>query len=251
MSRFVLVHGAMGGAWTWEPLIPQLEAAGHRVTAIDLPGAGSDTTPVEDVTLDAYAERVSAVLAEDPEPAILVGHSMGGVVITQAAARSRAHIALLVYVAAFLPRDGQSLLALTELPEGAGDQVQANIVVEGDPPVATMPPAAAPDALFACCTPAVVAWATARLGPQPVAPFAAPVRLGERGIDDVPRAYVLCLRDRAIPTALQRRMIAESPCAHVVEIDTDHCPNLSATSELAAALNEFAAATPSAAATTV
>ena len=46
-------------------------------------------------------------------------------------------------MAAFLPSDGQSLLDLTQLPEGAGDQVQANLVVDGDPPVATMPPDAA------------------------------------------------------------------------------------------------------------
>ena len=95
-----------------------------------------------EVTLDAYAERVCEALAAGP-PAVLVGHSMGGVVVTQAAARTPEQVETLVYVAAFAPADGQSLLDLTSLPEGAADQVQANIVVDGDPPVATMPETAA------------------------------------------------------------------------------------------------------------
>ena len=53
-----------------------------------------------------------------------------------------------MYVAAFLPADGQSLIDITQLPEAAGDAVQANLVVDGDPPVAVMPPEAARRALF-------------------------------------------------------------------------------------------------------
>ena len=75
---------------------------------------------------------------------------MGGVVVTQAAARTPEQVETLVYVAAFAPADGQSLLDLTSLPEGAGDQVQANIVVDGDPPVATMPETAARVVIYGC-----------------------------------------------------------------------------------------------------
>ena len=119
MARFVLVHGAFGGAWCWEPIVAPLEAAGHSVEAIDLPGSGDDPTPAGEVTLDAYAERICSVLGEREEPAILVGHSAGGMAITQAAARCPQRIVGLAYVAAFLPQDGQSLVALTQLPEGA------------------------------------------------------------------------------------------------------------------------------------
>ena len=92
MARIVLVHGAFGGAWSWEPVIPGLEEAGHTVQALDLPGSGEDQTPVADVTLHAYADRVCEALASGP-PAVLVGHSMGGVVVTQAAARTPAQVA--------------------------------------------------------------------------------------------------------------------------------------------------------------
>jgi pimeloyl-ACP methyl ester carboxylesterase len=243
MARIVLVHGAFAGAWCWEPVLPGLRAAGHSVQTVDLPGSGEDRTPVEEVTLEAYAERVGDALREGP-PAVLVGHSMGGMVITQAAAQYPERVAALVYLAAFLPGDGQSLLDLTALPEGAEDQVQANLVVSGDPPVATMPPTACRQALFACCDDTQAAWAVQRMGPQPVIPFTQPVKLGGAGADAfaaLPRAYVSCTLDRAIPVALQRRMLQSAGCQPVIELETDHSPWISRSDELVAALDGLAA----------
>jgi pimeloyl-ACP methyl ester carboxylesterase len=238
--RFVLVHGAFVGAWCWEPLVGPLEAAGHTVETFDLPGSGEDRTPLAEVTLDAYADRVCAVLGERPEPAVVVAGSMGGMAATQAAVRCRGRVASIVYVAAFLPQDGQSLLELTRLPEGRDDQVQANLVVEGDPPVATMPAEAARQAVYGCCSDEVARWAIERRGPQPVAPFGEPVAIPDGAFDEIPRSYVLCKRDRAIPPALQRRMLEQAGCTEVVELDTDHVPYLSATDELAHALDRLA-----------
>jgi len=240
MARFVLVHGAFGGAWSWGEFIGELESAGHAVTAIDLPGSGEDQTPVAQVTLDACATRVCDTLAAEAEPAILVGHSMGGVVITQAAARCPERISLLVFVAAFMPRDGQSLLDLTGLPEGAGDQVQANIVVEGDPPVARMTDPAARAGLMAHCSPEQIARSIEMSRPQAVAVFATAVSIPEGSLDGLRRVYIHTSDDRAIPPALQLRMLRENPCVEVVEIATDHAPFLSAPRETLAAFERFA-----------
>jgi pimeloyl-ACP methyl ester carboxylesterase len=178
------------------------------------------------------------VLTASAEPAILVGNSMGGVIATQAAARNPGSVAALVYATAFVPRDGQSLLDLTRLPEGAEDQVQANIVIE--PPVATMPAAASRSALYGSCSETDAAWAISRQRPQPLGPFAAPVSIPSGALDGINRYFVLCTKDRAIPAALQRRMIAENSIANVIELDTDHTPHLSMTAALGDALQEFA-----------
>jgi pimeloyl-ACP methyl ester carboxylesterase len=241
MARFVFVHGAFVGAWIWGPLIGRLKAAGHTAEAFDLPGLGNDYTPVSEITLDSCAACLCEVLSARPEPAVVVGNSMGGIIATQGAARCPDRVAALVYVAAFLPKDGQSLLDLTKLPEGADDQVQANIIVDGEPPVATMPAAASRQALYASCAEDVAAWAIARQRPQPVAPFATPVSILPGALDGINRYYVLCKRDQAIPLPLQRRMITENACADVVELDTDHTPQLSMPDELAKALQRFAA----------
>jgi pimeloyl-ACP methyl ester carboxylesterase len=241
MARFVLVHGAFSGAWIWQPLRQLLEAADHTAEALDLPGMGEDQTPPGDVTLESSAARVCEVLAGSPEPAILVGHSMGGIITTQAAARCPQQVAALVYVAAFLPKDGQSLLQLTHLPEGAGDQVQANIVISEQPAVAVMPAEASKTALFGSCTDEVANWATQRQRPQPLGPMGTAVTLPAGKLDHLRKYYVQCTQDRAIPLPLQSRMATENECARVFKLDTDHTPHLSRTRELADVLDVIAA----------
>jgi pimeloyl-ACP methyl ester carboxylesterase len=239
MARILLVHGAFGRAAVWDRVAPGLRAAGHDVETLDLPGQGEDDTPVAEVTLDRYARRVCEVLAQGP-PAVLVGHSMGGMVITQSAASCPEHVDRLVYVAAFLPADGESLIDLTHRPEGAGDAVQANLVVEGDPPVATMPDEAAREGLMHCCDDEAAAWGMSLRGTQPVAPFTHPVRLDGPEFDKLRRAYVTCLQDRAIKPALQRLMLERAGCDPVIEIDTDHCVWASRPDELVGALDRLA-----------
>ena len=235
-----MVHGAFAGAWIWEPLAEVLERAGHTVEAMDLPGSGDDRTPVAEVTLDAYAQRVCEALAERPERAVVVASSMGGVVATQAVARSPESVATIVYSAAFVPQHGQSLLDLTRLPEGAGDQTQVNLVVEGDPPVATLPDDVTRNLTMHACSDEVAAWAIERRRPQPVGPFAEPVDLAGYDFEGITRAYVLCKGDESIPPALQRRMLETTGCDPVFELDTDHVPHLSRTAALADLLDQLA-----------
>jgi pimeloyl-ACP methyl ester carboxylesterase len=236
MARIVLVHGAFGGAWCWEPVIEPLRAAGHSVETIDLPGNGSDDTPASEASLDLYAERICGVLSEGP-PALLVGHSMGGMAITQAAARCSEHVTALVYVCAFAPQDGQSLGDLVSYPEAAGDQVQANMVVEGD--VGIIRGDGAKRALLACCTAEQAAWAEQRLTPQPLRAFGDKVSIGGSGFAELPRAYIVCGQDQAIHPQMQRRMVADGAFHPVIEIDADHFPWLSRTPEFLDAMAQI------------
>jgi pimeloyl-ACP methyl ester carboxylesterase len=194
------------------------------------------------VVLGAGAAR--AALADGP-PAVLVGHSMGGMAVTQAAARCSELVASLVYIGAFAPAPGQSLGELVSWPEAAGDQVQANLVVQGDPPVGILPAQAAKDALFNCCDAERADWAAARLGPQPIRPFGDPVQLdaaaGE-AFARIPRAYIVCTQDRAISPAMQRRMLTQIGCDPVIELDADHWPWVSAPDGFVAAIDRLASA---------
>ncbi len=241
MSRILLVHGAFAGSWCWEWVLPGLRAAGHDVEAIDLPGAGEDTTPLERVSLDLYAKRICEALSMNVPP-LLVGHSMGGMAISQAAARCPDRVAALCYLAAFIPRDGQSLMEITKLPEAADDQVLANLIVTGEPPIATLSAEGARKAVFNCCTEEQVKWGAEHLGPQPVAVLTQPFAAGSdaAAYTRLPRAYITCLQDEAIKPALQRRMYEEAGCNPIIKIDTDHSPWLSRVDELVAALDQVA-----------
>jgi pimeloyl-ACP methyl ester carboxylesterase len=235
--RFVFVHGAFVGGWIWGPLAERLEELGHTTEAPDLPGAGDDPTPVEEVTLGAYADRICDLLDAD-ERSVLVANSMGGMVISEAAARRPDRVQHLVYVAAFLPGDGQSLVDLTSLPEGADDLVQQTVIVLGDPPVGTLPQSTC-EASNADCSPEVIGWAVSKTGSQPFAPLTEPVSLNHE-FDRIPRTYVLCTADRIVPPGLQRRMVSDGELTDVVELDSGHHPQLSRIDELAHILHQRA-----------
>jgi pimeloyl-ACP methyl ester carboxylesterase len=242
MARIVLVHGAFAGAWCWEPVLPGLRDAGHEVEAVDLPGSGADSTPLDEISLEAYARRICETVAASPEPVVLVGHSMGGMAITQAAALCPDPLAALVYVAAFCPGEGQSLMELVSYPEAADDQVQANLVVSDDASVATLTGEGAFRAVYNCCTPEQARWAEGRHGPQALTPFQGRVSIPaeeREAFERLPRAYVVCTQDNAIPPQMQRRMLGDRGCDPVLEIDTDHSPYISSTGELVAALNQI------------
>jgi len=240
MATFVLVHGAFLGGWMWEPVAELLERDGAVVRAPDLPGSGEDTTPVVDVTLDSYVERIAAQLDRLDEPAILVGEGLGGIVITQLAARTPEAVARLVYISGYLPRDGQSMLDLNRLPQAADEELESNMTIEGEPSLGVLSSRAASRALFNAASTSRLTWALELLRPQALAPLGTPVTLGRAEPKAASRVYVHCLSDHAVPLELQRAMVTESPCATVHEIDADHCPSVSRPNSVARILTSVA-----------
>lgn len=229
MTNFVLVHGAFHGGWCWSEIVSGLEEAGHNVVAPDLPGAGNDETPLSDVTLALAVERVVDSLRAYKEPAILVGHSNGGVVVTEAAAKVPEMVSRLIYLAAFRPAHGESLMDLIDLPEGTGDGVKANITVDGEPPVATFDPTQANTIFYHGLPEDLARQGRERLSPQPLALLTTPVDI--EGVQMPPQEYVVCSQDRAIMPQLQRLMATRSP-AKIHEIDSGHSPFYSNPSEV-------------------
>ena len=110
MATFVLVHGAFHGAWCWFKLTPELEKRGHVATALNLPGAGDDPTPVATVTLEDCARRIADVVSATSEPVLLLAHSLGGVPATLAAEMVPEHLRRLIYLSAFVPKNGDAFV---------------------------------------------------------------------------------------------------------------------------------------------
>jgi pimeloyl-ACP methyl ester carboxylesterase len=218
-----------------------LEQLGHSVEVVDLPSHGRDGTPKTDVTLDLYAEALAAVAQSKPEPPVLVGHSMAGLVITQAAENVLAaggQIAGLIYVAAVLPRDGKAQNDYTTLPEGEGDGLRGALTLsDTSPRIATLNPEIGAATIFADLDQGQAELFALNFEPQTVRVLFTPIHIE----DDrpIPRGYILCTRDRAIPTALQRRVVAETPGVRVVELDSDHSPFLSHPDDFVSALDEL------------
>jgi len=235
MGTYVLVHGAGHGGWCWRKVVEILRREGHQVEAPDLPGHGEDKTPISQVTLKAYADRVCQVLDTQAEPVVLVGHSMGGIVISQAAEYRSDRIKTLVYLTAALLPDGQSLLQGLQGGSGTLEDALAgrDLTLSGDRTYATYADAVIRERFYGDCSDEDVAWAKSRLTRQAVEPLAAPVRTTRENFGRIPRVYIECLLDKAIPASAQKQMYTAIPCERVLSMNTSHSPFLSAPKELA------------------
>jgi len=224
MSTFVLIHGAWHGAWCWYKVAARLEAAGHSVIVPDLPGHGLDRTPTVDVGLDTYVNSICALLDEVAEPVVLVGHSMGGAVITQVAEHRPEKIKTLVYLAAFLLEDGMSLFA-----EAAKDSetMIPQVLVPRDDGTAVCKQELIRDVFYGDCSDDDVRLARSLLVPQSLRVFKTPVSLTQERFGTVDRVYIEATQDKAISLHAQRLMTAAQPCREIVTLEASHSPFLS------------------------
>lgn len=217
MARLLLVSGACHGAWCWDGLRPGLAALGHEAPPFDLPAHGDDTPP-EAATLEGYADAIDAALTPGT---VIVAHSMAGVPATLAADRRSGKVAGVIYLCAYVPKDGDSIASLIRaqahqplrpaLRRAAGGQAFG------------FAPELATDLFYHDCPAGSAAAAIARHCPEPTAPQSTAARLSG-AIAAVPRSYILCNRDRAIPPDDQRRM-AEG--LNLYETEWGHSPFLS------------------------
>jgi pimeloyl-ACP methyl ester carboxylesterase len=115
---YVIVHGAWGGGWDWRAVDSMLSVRGHRVVRVTLTGLGERVHLASpDVGLETHiSDVVNTILWENLHDVILVGHSYGGVVVTGAADHIPDRIRRIVYVDAFLPDSGESVLGLADGP---------------------------------------------------------------------------------------------------------------------------------------
>lgn len=221
---FALVHGAWHGAWCWQKLQPLLEAAGHRVVAIDL--------PIEDpaATFDDYANVVTTAL-EGHDNIILVGHSRGGNVIPRVA--NLIAVRRLVYLCAPVP--------LFEGPEVAGVLAGAptrntpqfrQAILHADDGLTIFDPAQAPAVFYNDCSPKVSTWATKQLRKQRA--FSAHLPAITRPA--APASYILCEHDHVIYPEWSDYIARNLLMAEPVRLAADHSPFLSQPQLLAEAL---------------
>lgn len=232
-KTFLVCHGAWSAGWAWKKMHPLMQAAGHRLVTPSYTGLGERAHLAHSgIDLDAHIEDMLAVIKyEDISDIVLVGHSYGGMVATGVADRARDKIRQLIYIDAFVPQDGQSLLDLNEV---ARPRMQ-ELAKTGDgwrvPPNPT--PSDTP--------PADVEWLNARRVDMPIKCFEAKLKL-KGGPLTLPRSYIYATRitpaDTFGPFA---RMTRTDPAWNYYEIDASHSPNVTAPGALMALLQKIAA----------
>jgi pimeloyl-ACP methyl ester carboxylesterase len=220
------------GAWCWQALEPLLRRAGHRVLAVDLPGHGRRAHERARASVNGYAQAVAdAMMLEGVHDAIVVGHSMAGVVIPKVAELVPARVAHLVFLAAVVLPDRGSALSAQFPPavreiflghaRSGGGAVQYSATLEWSRWMGDLPPGDAR-----------VVDALARLTPQPLRPWTERVDLARFSAMRVARTYIRCLRDAAVPPARAAEYATRLGVVPI-DLDTAHNPMLSKPEALA------------------
>ena len=221
MATFVLIHGMWHGPWCWEEVTPILTASGHAVLAVDLPGMRFVGDDVGAASLTAWTDHVTQLIVRAEQPVILVGHSRGGLVVSQVAERVPGAIHSIIYVAATLLPSGSCIMDVMSTRPA---EALAAVRMSTDGSSSTLDPAMAGALMYNCTEPAVADRMISRMVPDPTSVALDRLQLTDQGFGSVRRCYVECLRDNTLDIALQRSMQAVLPCSAVATLDTDHSP---------------------------
>ena len=232
-ETIVLVHGAWSDATAWQAVVPLLQAKGHEVIAVNLPGHGTDTTSFARISLQSYVDVVKSAIG-DRKNVILVGHSMAGIVISQVAEEIPGQIKELVYLAAYLPQNGESLLSLAK--QDADSHIGKYLQINQNTGAANVAKDGIID-VFAADAPAQIDDIIINsVKAEPLAPLATPVTLTDANFGSVKKVYIHTINDHAVSLSLQQTMVKNSHVTKEYSLPSSHTPFISMPDKLAEVL---------------
>ena len=228
MAHFILVHGMFHTGWAWSPLARALRERGHVVETPDLIGCGSDVANAGEASIERWSRAIADRAEAAGEKVILVAHSRGGLVVSQAAELAPDSMAALVYIAAMMLPDGMAGMQIPQLIAEAGHEVRPGDMTELefalDGKTARMPSAAL-DRLYAPVDPAIRDWALPQVSAEPLAPLMTPLSLSDGRYGTVPRVYVATANDRLLPYEAQQAMLARTSTDTTHVLEAEHMAN--------------------------
>ncbi|KAK5775198.1 hypothetical protein PVK06_043067 [Gossypium arboreum] len=265
-GHFVLIHGASHGAWCWYKVIPQLKSVGHKVTAMDMAGAGIHPKHVHEVqSISDYFEPLMNFMAslQPEEKVILVGHSMGGYCISAAMERYPENVAVAVFAAAYMASPTLPFVTISQQFKEKMDSDKAMDTQFGFHNGLDKPPTSAcPGPNFLASKFYQLSPPEARLSQIQSIPFIdltlaltlvrhvcffndeesiKAVALTKEKYGTVPRVYIVCGKDNILKQDFQRWIVENSPPNEVKLIpDSDHMIMFSKPKELCSCLEEIA-----------
>ena len=224
-KTFVLVHGAWQGAYVWQFVKGELEKLGQKVIVVELPAHGNDTTAAAKVSINSYRDKVIAAINTANTKVILVGHSLGGMVVSAVAESIPDKIEKLIYVAAFVPVNGQRLIDLAG--QDAQSQLGPSLIPSADQLTLDIVPANRINIFCQDGSASVKQLLTDKFRVEPAIPFGMPVSLTATAFGKVDKYYIHTMADKAIGINLQKQMALAAKITKVYSLNSGHSPFLS------------------------
>ena len=230
LKTIVLIHGAWSDASSWDAVIPLLKKQGNEVITVNLIGHGKDTTSFAGITFRTYVDQVKAAIGSR-SGVVLVGHSFAGLVISQVAEEIPVQISELIYLAAALPHDGESLLSLAK--QDPGSHIGKSLTVDQEHGQAIIAKDAIADIFAADAPLPVQQYLMSHIKPEPLAPLATPVQLTEKHFGSIRKVYIHTVNDNAISYGAQQHMVKAGKVDKVYTLASSHTPFISMPDKLA------------------
>jgi pimeloyl-ACP methyl ester carboxylesterase len=222
--EIVLVHGAWEEANIWQTVTPLLKQDGYQVVTVTLPGRPSSPLSPDKVSLDLYRDTILDAIGNPAHPVVLVGHSFGGIAISMAAEAAPKKIKTLVYVAAYLPKDGQSLLELGNSDKES--KIGPHLQIMKEQGIIAVEKSARADLFCLDCNDQMRQALPNLIVDEPLTPLVTPVHLTAERFGTVDKVYIHTAKDQVVSPSLQASMVAATPVSKEITIDTGHTPFL-------------------------
>ena len=233
MTHYILVHGAWEGPWSWDYTRLALEKMGHTVTAVNLHGGDGRGNNVTNVTMKSYVETVVTAINQLGCKVTLVGHSMAGAVISQVAEQIPEKIEKLIYVAGFLLKDGDSVMAAMQRDPG-GEFLPELIFSEDQSSATASEQTWRTKAFHDVGEKRIVEVLPLLIGtPQAAEPFLSEISVTEEKFGSVPKVYIRTALDKMVSPKLQDEMLQNWKVDEVHILQSGHFPILSMPEALA------------------
>jgi len=225
VKNYVLVHGAWQAPYVWDVVKATLINEGNNVTVVELPGHGSDNTDPSTITLNLYRDKVIDAVSKINGKVILVGHSLGGMIISSVAEQIPTKIEKLVYLAAYLPTSGQSLFKLATSDPGSQLGVAGNLIFNNSGLTVDVKKDQIVNAFIQDGSAQVQNLVLQNYRPEPGIALEDSVTLTTANFGSVEKVYIKTLQDHVVSPGLQDRMISTAMgggVKTVYQLNTSH-----------------------------
>ncbi|PWV56831.1 alpha/beta fold hydrolase [Chitinophaga sp. S165] len=238
VKNYLLVHGAWEAPYVFDSVKASLIKDGNNVTVVQLPGHGSDATDASRITLNLYRDKVIDAMTSMNGKVILVGHSLGGMIISAVAEQVPTKVEKLVYLAAYLPTSGQSLFGIATTD--AGSHLTLDILkFSADHSTVDIEGTHIVDVFIQDGSTQAQNLVLNHYKTEPAQPLIDTVALTSANFGSVAKAYIKTLQDHTISPDLQNEMINTAAVKEVYQLNAGHCASITKADSLAILLKKI------------
>lgn len=243
IENIVLVHGSFHNGSCWDLLIPELEKLGFKVSPITLPGHEHKNKPSFTVNLKKYADHVLHTIQKLKTPVILLGHSMGGAVISMVAEQYPNLVKQLIFLSAIVPRKQDTMVKLSKaiprkekslfdkaLRLSIKSLINCRISVKLE---------LAKKAFYSEQNPTRQQALMEKTVDQPIRPFYSKISWTDERLGMVKKCYIECDSDKALPIEHQRIHQKNMIFSNIITLKSDHSPFYLIPAQLAQTIKEI------------